>query len=88
VDRVLGWVVVIALAQGVAYTAQAQTNVRFIHADALFSVVAISDAIRAVVQWREHEPFGQQIMALEDGSGYAGHVQDASSGLTYMQQRY
>lgn len=36
-----------------------------------------------------YEPYGAVLnRPLEDGHGYAGHVVDASTGLSYMQQRY
>jgi RHS repeat-associated protein len=42
-----------------------------------------------VLQRSEYEPYGQLTnRALTDGPGYTGHVQDAATGLTYMQQRY
>ena len=42
-----------------------------------------------MIERREYEPYGHQLTpALADGPGYTGHVQDAATGLTYMQQRY
>ncbi|MEN5119137.1 RHS repeat-associated core domain-containing protein [Luteimonas sp. TWI662] len=59
------------------------------HADALGSVVAVTDENGAVVERREYEPHGAQLTsALQNGPGYTGHVRDAATGLTYMQQRY
>ncbi|MDH5822492.1 RHS repeat-associated core domain-containing protein [Luteimonas sp. RD2P54] len=72
-----------------AGAAFAQTTVKYIHTDALGSVVAVTDQNRNVLERREYEPYGQQLIpALADGPGYTGHVQDAATGLTYMQQRY
>ncbi|MGY1410779.1 RHS repeat-associated core domain-containing protein [Luteimonas sp. A611] len=70
--------------------ATAQTTVKYVHTDALGSVVAMTDATGAVVEGhREYEAYGQQLMpAMQDGPGYTGHVQDAATGLVYMQQRY
>ncbi|WP_331487846.1 peptidoglycan DD-metalloendopeptidase family protein [Luteimonas endophytica] len=70
--------------------AAAQTTVKYVHTDALGSVVAMTDASGAVVEGRrEYEAYGQQLTpAVQDGPGYTGHVQDAATGLTYMQQRY
>lgn len=70
--------------------ASAQTTVKYVHTDALGSVVALTDASGAVVEGRrEYEPYGYQTTpAIQDGPGYTGHVQDAATGLTYMQQRY
>lgn len=87
-SRVVRRLAAIALTLGLAHPAMAQTTVRYVHTDALGSVVAMTDENRVVVERREYEPYGQQLTALEDGPGYTGHVQDAASGLTYMQQRY
>lgn len=78
----------LALLCALALPAHAQT-VRYIHTDGLGSVVAVTDASRNVIERREYEPFGAQLTpTMQDGPGYTGHVQDAATGLTYMQQRY
>ncbi|WP_331487963.1 RHS repeat-associated core domain-containing protein [Luteimonas endophytica] len=82
--------ILVLLAGGLlpAGAAFAQT-VKYIHTDALGSVVAVTDQNRNVLERREYEPYGQQLTpVLADGPGYTGHVQDAATGLTYMQQRY
>lgn len=67
----------------------AQTVVKYIHTDAFGSVVAITDENRNVIERREYEPYGEQLTpAVQDGPGYTGHVQDAATGLVYMQERY
>ena len=59
------------------------------HTDALGTPVAVSDANRNVIERSEYEPYGQLLnRAQHDGPGFTGHVQDAATGLTYMQQRY
>ncbi len=65
-------------------------EVVYYHTDALGSVVAISDQNRVVLERREYEPYGQQVMptTLANGPGYTGHVADAATGLVNMQQRY
>lgn len=69
--------------------AYGQKTVKYHHTDALGSVVAVTDASGTVVERREYEPYGYQTTpAIQDGPGYTGHVQDAATGLTYMQQRY
>ena len=35
-----------------------------------------------------YEPYGTTLMPADQGPGYAGHVTDAATGLSYMQQRY
>jgi RHS repeat-associated protein len=73
----------------IAITASAQT-VEYIHTDALGSPVAVTNSAGQVIERREYEPFGKQLVptTLADGPGYTGHVMDAATGLTYMQQRY
>jgi len=70
-------------------TATSAQTTEYVHTDALGSVVAITDANRNLVERREYEPYGYQLTpTIENGPGYTGHVQDAATGLTYMQQRY
>lgn len=80
--------VMAALLWLLALGASAQA-VRYIHTDALGSVALVTDQNRNVIERREYEPYGRQLTpVLKDGPGYTGHVQDAVTGLTYMQQRY
>jgi RHS repeat-associated protein len=66
----------------------AQT-VTYVHTDALGSVVAKSDANGSVIERTTYEPYGAVVGAsAADGLGYTGHVSDAATGLSYMQQRY
>ncbi|HJR75100.1 MAG TPA: RHS repeat-associated core domain-containing protein [Luteimonas sp.] len=68
--------------------AQAQTVIYY-HTDALGSPVATTDATGAVIERTEYEPYGQVLgEPVKDGPGYTGHVSDAQTGLSYMQQRY
>ncbi|WP_372359238.1 RHS repeat-associated core domain-containing protein [Xanthomonas axonopodis] len=67
---------------------RAQT-VEYIHTDALGSPVAITDAAGNVTERTVYEPYGATVnKAVVDGPGYTGHVTDATTGLSYMQQRY
>jgi RHS repeat-associated protein len=63
---------------------------KYQHTDALGSPVAVTDAIRNVLERNEYEPYGKVIApaAPKDGPGYTGHVYDAATGMNYMQQRY
>ena len=64
-------------------------TLKYQHTDALGSPLAVTNAAKAVIESSEYEPYGQVVnRALFDGPGYTGHVQDAATGLTYMQQRY
>ena len=88
--RLRCWLGFLLLMSGCLQMAAAQTTVKYVHTDVLGSVVAMTDASGNVVEaHREYEPYGYQSSpALRDGPGYTGHVQDAHTGLTYMQQRY
>ena len=67
----------------------AVTAKRYQHTDALGTPVAVTDENRNVIERSEYEPYGQLLnRAQHDGPGFTGHVQDALTGLTYMQQRY
>jgi len=69
-------------AEGVVYT----------HADALGSPVARSNASATVLSRTRFEPYGNVASGFEptrpNSIGFTGHVNDANTGLTYMQQRY
>jgi len=89
VNRTSRWIYAFVLWCTVALPAQAQTTIKYVHTDALGSVVAVTDQSRNIIERREYEPYGQQLTpALQDGPGYTGHLQDAATNLTYMQQRY
>ena len=79
---------VLLIGFGVAPAAIAQA-VTYIHTDALGSVVAESDANGNVIKRYDYEPYGAVVGGqVTDGPGYAGHVTDSATGLSYMQQRY
>jgi len=62
---------------------------RYQHTDALGSPVVVTDANRNVVERSDYEPYGKVVnRPVHDGPGFTGHVEDATTGLTYMQQRY
>jgi len=85
----LRMMVVLALWLAVASVASAQTAVEYIHTDALGTPVAVTNSAGVVIERSLYEPYGQLInRPLTDGPGFTGHVQDAATGLTYMQQRY
>ncbi|WP_115563373.1 RHS repeat-associated core domain-containing protein [Xanthomonas arboricola] len=64
-------------------------TVEYIHTDALGSPVAVTDAAGKVIERTVYEPYGATVnKAALDGPGFTGHVTDAMTGLSYMQQRY
>ncbi len=61
----------------------------YIHTDLLGSPVAETDATGAVLKDRAYYPWGAPTNdEYEQGPGYTGHVTDALTRLSYMQQRY
>ncbi|HSX63689.1 MAG TPA: RHS repeat-associated core domain-containing protein [Pseudoxanthomonas sp.] len=73
----------------IAGSSLAQTTVEYIHTDALGSVVAVTNEAGQVIERFDYEPYGAIIGKPDYGGvGFTGHVQDAATGLTYMQQRY
>jgi RHS repeat-associated protein len=72
-----------------AFDAAAQKTVQYYHTDALGTPVAITSESKVVLERRYYEPYGKLLdQPVEDGPGYTGHVSDAATGLSYMQQRY
>ena len=64
-------------------------TVQYQHTDALGTPVVVTTGTKGVLERSEYEPYGQLLnRPLTDGPGFTGHVQDAQTGLTYMQQRY
>lgn len=62
---------------------------KYQHTDALGSPVAVTNQAGTVIERNDYEPYGTVIGKPNyQGIGYTGHVQDAATGLTYMQQRY
>jgi RHS repeat-associated protein len=78
-------------ASGMTLARVAGSTVTWLHHDHLGSAVAGTNAAGAVV-WRESEqPFGEDwtsAAANDNQADYTGHVEDAATGLTYMQARY
>jgi RHS repeat-associated protein len=66
-------------------------EVRYQHTDALGSPVVETDETASVASTKRtaYAPYGEALSpTIVDGAGYTGHVMDAGTGLTYMQQRY
>lgn len=72
-------------------TASGVAVVRYIHTDGLGSPVAKSDANGNLIanSRTRYEPYGMTVAGTSIPTiGFTGHVNDADTGLTYMQQRY
>lgn len=69
-------------------TASTVTTTTYIHTDALRSASVETNALGAVLSRTNYEPYGKVLGTANQGPGYAGHVTDATTGLSYMQQRY
>lgn len=83
------WAWTVLAMMGVMAPAFAQTIVRYVHTDALGSPVAKTDATGAVVERSVYRPYGEEEQhGPADAPGFAGHVADVQTGLSYMQQRY
>ena len=64
-------------------------QVKYQHTDALGSPIAVTDAAGAVIDRIDWEPYGAAVDKPNYyGVGFAGHMMDGATGLTYMQQRY
>ncbi len=62
---------------------------KYHHTDALGSPVAVTNAAGQVTDRTDWEPYGAAIgKPAYEGIGFTGHVHDAATKLTYMQQRY
>jgi RHS repeat-associated protein len=66
----------------------ANGSVTYIHTDGLGSPVARTDASGTVISRTRYEPYGYVASGAMPTIGFMGHVNDADTGLTYMQQRY
>jgi len=84
-----GWTEPQVVVRAVATLSRAAGATTYYHTDALGSPVAETDAAGAVVKRRAYRPWGAPVTgSYEQGPGYTGHVTDALTGLSYMQQRY
>ncbi len=64
-------------------------TVTYLHTDGLGSPVAETNDDRDVLRRTYYEPYGAPTSGVySNGPGFTGHVMDAATGLSYMQQRY
>jgi RHS repeat-associated protein len=65
------------------------TGTSYSHTDALGSPVARTNSSGQVLSRTRYEPYGNTAAGTNPtGIGFTGHVNDADTGLVYMQQRY
>lgn len=66
----------------------AEVGGAYVHTDGLGSPIARTNAARTVISRTRYEPYGLTASGTTPTVGYTGHVNDADTGLVYMQQRY
>jgi RHS repeat-associated protein len=92
--RILGDVakrggVLLALLLGLLGNAWAAEKVTYYYTDDQGTILARTDANGVILTTVDYRPYGAQVLGSpEQGPGYTGHVNDADTGLVYMQQRY
>ncbi|MEO7067919.1 MAG: RHS repeat-associated core domain-containing protein [Rhodanobacter sp.] len=82
------WAIILALWL-LAGVAQAGTK-HYYYTDPQGTVLAKTDAQGNIVATYDYAPYGKQVLGTTQSgpTGYTGHVNDAESGLVYMQARY
>jgi RHS repeat-associated protein len=69
--------------------AQAAETVTYYYTNQQGTPLATADASGNVLSTSDYRPYGGQVLGSPaTGPGYTGHVNDADSGLVYMQARY
>jgi RHS repeat-associated protein len=63
-------------------------SITYIHTDALGSPVARTDGGGGLVSRTQYESYGLTVSGATPTMGFTGHMNDADTGLVYMQQRY
>ncbi len=88
-DTCSGWTATLTVTvSGVVSRPAGSGTTTYIHTDGLRSPVAETTAAGTVTS-RRYEPYGASTSGVpQQGPGYTGHVTDAETGLSYMQQRY
>ncbi len=79
---------VLGLMLGLCSAAHANT-VAYVYTDPQGTPLAEANASGTITGTFDYAPYGSQAMGVaRDGPGYTGHVNDADTGLVYMQARY
>lgn len=80
--------VVVAL-MAVAGAVNAAETVTYYYTSPQGTVLATADSAGNVLSSADYRPYGSQALGQSaDGPGYTGHVNDADTGLVYMQARF
>lgn len=90
-NRIRRWVVsgVLLGLSLVAPLAQAAETVTYYYTNQQGTPLATADASGNILSTADYKPYGSQVLgSAAAGPGYTGHVNDADSGLIYMQARY
>jgi RHS repeat-associated protein len=88
-DSAEGEIAHVGLGNTVVAERSAKYGTRFLHADALGSRIATTAPNATLIDRTRYEPYGGTAAGTNpDGIGFTGHVNDADTGLVYMQQRY
>lgn len=64
------------------------SRVLYHHTNSIGSVIAQSNESGELIAERDYSAYGRSTDATHTMPGYAGHMEDSSSALIYMQQRY
>ena len=87
-SKAVAWSVAI-LAWLLAGTAVHAGERHYYYTDPQGTVLAKADATGNIVEMSDYRPYGARALgAAANAPGYTGHVNDADSGLVYMQARY
>lgn len=87
--KLRAWTASVVTAAAAMGTAHAATTVEYLHTDALGTPIAVTNESRVILERSVYRPYGLTVSGgAPDKPGYAGHVRDGTTGLSYMQQRY
>lgn len=79
----------LSLAMSPACLSQATETVTYYYTNQQGTPLATADASGNILTTSDYQPYGSQVLgSTVVGPGYTGHVNDADSGLVYMQARY
>jgi RHS repeat-associated protein len=87
-SKVVAWIGAALVLLLATTTTQAGTR-HYYYTDPQGTVLAKTDAAGNIVETADYRSYGARVLGtVTNGPGYTGHVNDADSGLVYMQARY